>query len=566
MEVKAIHLYFFLSILTSGDGNFRKRNFIIRRDVKDSFVYDYVYTQMHCDRFPGAEVFDMERCRCAAQSVTNLVPPGKTLISENNKEMGCFDSSIHIGCPRRVFKNDLVIEGQTRVDILCGEKCTDIKNIYLWNLDVAIYNVRGSWLKFPAAAIDYFLIRKTTTEHYMDLSCFTENMKKLSKGNLVKFQFKRGECSTLKFKGEQPFPKIVVNIVKEMNRLFQKKPTNCVSTTMKPVATTTTTTGRPSTATTTSTTATTISTTTTTITQKPPTTQQSFRITANTLTTPNSNSPKPTIKPTTKPGELTTTPIFSTTPLMVSKGEEKLSVEFMYIVIAFGVAFVFILVIVVAFKIRTRVQNTRQTKAKIQKLSHEDNSKTTTEDDKKDKKITLGRSAEYYLKAIDYNADNSQSNPAKINPPVNQDNLLNWNDNMIYASSNQNLPKDVTANKGSSGDFGYQHTSNHERTRTFDDSTYEYASVHLMKNTPVTSVRKYVKPENATPILHKKNEPYTPLAVFQVGQYQTHQGDAGDYINDAQYLDLPELNDYKLNYKKPNIKNPSYTNLRKIKK
>lgn len=97
MEVKVIHSYFFLSILTSGDGNLRKRNFIIRRDVKDSFVYDYVYTQMHCDRFPGAEVFDMERCRCAAQSVTNLVPPGKTLISQNNKEMGCFDSSIHIG-------------------------------------------------------------------------------------------------------------------------------------------------------------------------------------------------------------------------------------------------------------------------------------------------------------------------------------------------------------------------------------------------------------------------------------------------------------------------------------
>ena len=135
---------------------------------------------------------------------------------------------------------------------------------------------------------------------------------------------------------------------------------------------------------------------------------------------------------------------------------------------------------------------------------------------------------------------------------------------MIYASSNQNLSDNETMNGRTSED--YEYASNHDKNTMIQDSTYEYASGLLHKSTPVTAVRKYIKPDNAAPIVYKKNEPYTPLAVFQVNQYQSHQGDTGDYTNDAKYLTLPELSDYELIYKKPNTKNPSYANLRKIKK
>ena len=101
---------------------------------------------------------------------------------------------------------------------------------------------------------------------------------------------------------------------------------------------------------------------------------------------------------------------------------------------------------------------------------------------------------------------------------------------------------------------------------SLEDLTYDYMSNPFDKNKLETSDEKYIMPENATSNVLDKNEPYTPLTVFQVNQYQSHQGDTGDYTNDAKYLTLPELSDYELVYKKPNTKSPSYANLRKLKK
>ena len=90
------------SMITLGYGEFlTDKTFLITRDVTDSFVSaSYGSTKTLCDQYLGAKMTNKGRCRCAAQgALTTTLPPGegRTLISEDSKEMGCFDSATHIG-------------------------------------------------------------------------------------------------------------------------------------------------------------------------------------------------------------------------------------------------------------------------------------------------------------------------------------------------------------------------------------------------------------------------------------------------------------------------------------
>ena len=92
-----------ISMINFGCGDFlTDKTFLITRNVTDSFVStSYGSTKALCDQYLGAKMTDKGRCRCAAQggSSTTTVRPGagKTLISQDSKVIGCFDSATHIG-------------------------------------------------------------------------------------------------------------------------------------------------------------------------------------------------------------------------------------------------------------------------------------------------------------------------------------------------------------------------------------------------------------------------------------------------------------------------------------
>uniref|UniRef100_A0A7M5VEQ3 Cnidarian restricted protein n=1 Tax=Clytia hemisphaerica TaxID=252671 RepID=A0A7M5VEQ3_9CNID len=319
------------AFITFGYGDFQTdKTFItITRDVRDSFVSTGKgSTKSLCDRYPGAKMIDEETCRCAVEGGLTTDSQGavKTFKSQNTKEMGCFNSAIHIDCPTSIFKSDLIRTGMANIEITCGKNCKKMKDIYLWNLVVTPNSTKESWIKYPSMTIEYFPIRKSSEDiHYLDVSCVTDKMF----GQLIKLEFEDGQCSTLKFQGEQSFPKHYSEIRSIMSQIFRTK---CEQ------GTTTTTTQ--TTATTTPTKATTTLTKTTT--------------TTNQNTTKTNDSTAQTL--TTKLFYSKTTNRQHSTKQLSLKQTHATTNETHYIAIGFGLLFLTI-VLIVAIKIRKRVRD-----------------------------------------------------------------------------------------------------------------------------------------------------------------------------------------------------------------
>ncbi|XP_066927908.1 uncharacterized protein [Clytia hemisphaerica] len=433
-------------------------------------------------------------------------------------------------------------------------------------------------------------------------------------GQLIKLEFEDGQCSTLKFQGEQSFPKHYSEIRSIMSQIFRTK---CEQ------GTTTTTTQ--TTATTTPTKATTTLTKTTT--------------TTNQNTTKTNDSTAQTL--TTKLFYSKTTNRQHSTKQLSLKQTHATTNETHYIAIGFGLLFLTI-VLIVAIKIRKRVRD-----RKLETEAHQ-TGQGGSRDEPHTQMLTLGRSAEYYLNTMSHqkSLENNENITAKLSTLQNNvANLVSYQNiplpfeestyDYMSESFDKNLsgeaddekyikPENFTTlepytplagfhvnqyqtHQGDAGDYTNDEKyikpenfttlepytplavfqADQYQTHQGDAGDYNNDEKYIKPEnfttlepyTPLavfqvdqyqthqgdagdyTNDEKYIKPENFTTL-----EPYTPLAGFQVDQYQTHQGDAGDYTNDAQYLDLPELSDYELIYKKPNTGNPSYTNLHKLKK